>query len=147
MYEGKPKHIEVFPGSISDLERMTGKSYKPIIKNDGVLLKADAFSPKRSPTLMDMIEGLRESARKDPRVDALVHVLYLQTSSGVYARGYGVQEDNSTGVVELHELEKEQLSPDEVQAMSMLTTKRFGPKRSRYWLDDIGTIQLYKMEK
>src|SRR3989344_4536775 len=132
MYEGKPKHIEVFPGSISDLERMTGKSYKPIIKNDGGLLKADAFSPKRSPTLMDMIQGLRESAKKDPRVDALVHVLYLQTGSGVYARGYGVQEVLSSGAEELQELEKELLGPDEVQAMSMLTTKRFGPKRSRY---------------
>jgi len=132
MYEDKPKHIEVFPGSISDLERMTGKSYKPIIKNDGVLLKADAFSPKRSPTLMDMIQGLRESAKKDPRVDALVHVLYLQTGSGVYARGYGVQEVLSPEIVELQELEKELLGPDEVQAMSMLTTKRFGPKRSSF---------------
>ena len=131
MYEDKPKHIEVFPGSISDLERMTGKDYKPIIKNDGVPLKVDAISPKGDATLMEMIQGLRESAKRNEKIDALVHVSYLRTSSGIYARGYAVQEAPSE-VVELNELEREMLSPDEAQAMSMLTTKRFGPKRSRY---------------
>lgn len=75
----KKTHIEIFPGSISDLERMTGETFESVKGEDGRLLK---FSSKECliPSLRGINTILREVA-KDKGYDAFVHVTYIPVAS------------------------------------------------------------------
>lgn len=75
-------HIELFPGSISDLERMTGKYYKAI-KKDGKLVTIVGFGSD-----IDDIDNDLKNDAEEVNANALVHVTYFSD----IAFGYAVKE-------------------------------------------------------
>ncbi|GEM_PF-4682344 len=107
--EKQEKHIELFPGSISDLERMTGKEYEAI--------EARHWSdrPLNRPAKIETwgrfegggkyivhgqgLDGARDALIRQARqigADAIVHTVYITQvdtgTSNISAFGYAVKE-------------------------------------------------------
>ena len=106
-------HIELFPGSITGLERMTDRDYKAMENEKGELLRIDArnITPRKSAvkhprTYDDARESLTELARK-AGADALVQVTYVPTIElgftnkpmTVAAFGYAVEKLDMSGLI------------------------------------------------
>ena len=147
------KHIELFPGSLEDLEDMTGKEYKAMRKN-GNLLSIHTRITQRNPgvykgaitissyplTKVDADAELEVLARRFG-ADALVHVTYIAENLvipnrtvfiSIAAFGYAVREINTKEERDPVVLEAELLGLDEAQpiASNVIPTYRHGPKRS-----------------
>lgn len=84
------RYIEIFPGLISDLERMTGREYEAVKKEDGSLQKCLINFSTTVASTEDFNKALQRIAFKNA-YDAYVHVQRIFENKCYVTIGYPVR--------------------------------------------------------